>query len=159
MTDQHVRIGQLAVARGSGSLVAIGLGSCVAVVLYDRACRVGGLAHVLLPDEAVARADAAPARSAASAVPALLDRMQALGARAPFEAFLVGGAALFGTMLSTTAGPMGERNVAAVRVALAKAGIRVLAAETGGTSGRSVRFDVGTGSVSVRGVRGGERVL
>lgn len=159
MTDQHVRIGQLAVARGSGTLVAIGLGSCVAVVLYDRARRVGGLAHVLLPDEGVARADAAPARFASLAVPALLERMQALGARAPFEASLVGGAALFGAMLATPTGPMGERNVAAVRAALAVAGIPVVAADTGGSSGRSVRFDVGSGVVAVRGVRGGERVL
>lgn len=159
MTDQHVRIGQVAVARGAGRLLAVGLGSCVALTLYDAARRVGGLAHVLLPNDGAARDDAAPARFAGRAVPALLARMRELGAAGPFEAKLAGGAALFGPMLAGADGPMGERNVGAVRVALAEAGISVAAEETGGNSGRSVVLDVATGVVEVRSVRGGSRVL
>ncbi|MBX3175432.1 MAG: hypothetical protein KF709_13535 [Gemmatimonadaceae bacterium] len=158
MSDQHVRIAQLAVAKGTGRLIAVGLGSCVAVILYDRARRVGGLAHVLLPAGA-ARDESSPARVAPLAVPALIARMQGLGARAPFEARLVGGAALFGTMLVGADGSMGDRNVAAVRAALSVAGVSVQASDVGGSSGRSVTLDVASGSVMVRGVRGGERVL
>lgn len=159
MSDHHVRIAQLAVARGTGRLVAVGLGSCVAVTLYDRTRRVGGLAHILLPDPSAARDASSPARFASEAVPLLIERLREAGGRGPYEAKLAGGAALFGTMLASPAGSMGDRNVAAARAALSAAGVVILAADTGGGSGRSVAFDVATGELTVRGVRGGQRVL
>lgn len=159
MSDQHVRIAHLAVARGNGRLVAVGLGSCVVVTLYDTATRLGGMAHILLPDPSTARDDSHPARFATRAVPLLAQRLRELGADGPLEAKLAGGAALFGDLLSSPQGQMGDRNVNAARQALAALGIPVRAADTGGTSGRSVSFDVATGSLAVRGVRGGQRVL
>lgn len=160
MTDQHVRIAHHAVARGSGRLVTIGLGSCVAIALHDPAFRVAGLAHVLLPDPSVAREVGSPARFASTAVPMLVDEMRALGARGALVARIAGGAALFGGLLGGgAAGPMGLRNVAATRTALAAAGIPLVGEETGGISGRSVVLDVTSGAMTVRSVRGGERVL
>ncbi len=159
MTDQHVRIAHHAVARGSGRLVTIGLGSCVAIALHEPRSRIAGLAHVLLPDPSVARDTTNPARFASTAVPMLVEEMRALGARGAIQAKLAGGAALFGTMLATAGGQMGARNIAAARAALAHAGIPLLAEETGGTAGRSVVMDVQSGEVTVRSVRGGERVL
>lgn len=160
MTDQHVRIAHYAVARGSGRLVTIGLGSCVAIALHDGRFRVAGLAHVLLPDPSVARDADNPARFASTAVPLLVDAMRALGARGALTGKLAGGAALFGNMLSGgTGGQMGQRNIAAARAALAAAGIPLLAEETGGNSGRSVVLDVNTGALTVKSVRGGERVI
>lgn len=159
MSDQHVRIAHLAVARGGGRLVAVGLGSCVAIVLYDRRARVAGMAHVLLPDPSAARDAANPARFASEAVPMLVDRMREAGARGALEARLVGGAALFGSLLGGSGGQMGERNVRAARTALVAAGIPIVASDVGGGRGRSVSVDVATGVVEVRDVRGGSRVL
>lgn len=160
MTDQHVRISHYAVARGSGRLVTIGLGSCVAIAVHDGRFRVAGLAHVLLPDPSIARDADNPARFASTAVPLLVDAMRELGARGALIGKLAGGAALFGPMLAGgTGGQMGQRNIAAARAALAAAGIPLLAEETGGNSGRSVVLDVNSGALAVRSVRGGERVL
>ena len=159
MSDHHVRIAHLAVSRGAGRLLAVGLGSCVAITLYDPKQRVGGLAHVLLPDPSVARDATNPARFASEAVPLLLEAMRAHGGRVPYIARIAGGAALFGTMLGTSAGQMGERNVKAARAALDLAGLRITAEDTGGDAGRSVTLDVATGELTVRGVRGGLRVL
>lgn len=159
MSDHHVRIAHIAVARGNGRLLAVGLGSCVAIALYDSAQRVGGLAHVLLPDPSVARDASNPARFASEAVPLLIDAMRAQGGRMPFVARLAGGAALFGAMLGSSAGQMGERNVKAARAALERAGVRLAGEETGGSAGRSVSLDVSNGEFTVRGVRGGVRVL
>ena len=160
MTDQHVRIAHSAVARGSGRLVTIGLGSCVAIALHDGRFRVAGLVHVRLPDPSVARAASNPARFASTAVPLLVDEMRAMGARGALVAKIAGGAALFGSMLSGgKAGQMGQRNIAAAKTALAEAGIALIAEETGGVSGRSVALDVNSGAMTVRSVRGGERVL
>lgn len=159
MTDQHVRIAHHAVARGSGRLVTIGLGSCVAIALHDAKFRVAGLAHVLLPDPSVARDPGNAARFASTAVPMLVTEMRAMGARGALTARIAGGAALFGTMLTTAGGQMGVRNVAAAKAALVVAGIPLVGEETGGASGRSVTVDVNTGAMTVRSVRGGERVL
>ncbi len=159
MSDHHVRIAHFAVTRGSGRLMAVGLGSCVAITLYDPLHRVAGLAHVLLPDPSVARDASNPARFASEAVPLLLDAMRAQGGRPPYIARIAGGAALFGAMLGSAAGQMGERNVRAARAALETAGLRLTAEETGGTAGRSVSLDVATGELTVKSVRGGIRVL
>ena len=159
MTDQHVRIAHHAVARGSGRLVTIGLGSCVAITLHDARFRVTGLAHVLLPDPSVARDRGNAARFASTAVPMLVSEMRAMGARGELTARIAGGAALFGTMLATPGGQMGARNVAAAKAALMAAQIPLLGEDTGGAAGRSVAVDVNSGAMTVRSVRGGERVL
>ena len=159
MSSQHVRIAHIAVARDGARLVAVGLGSCVAVTLWDRTKGIGGMAHILLPDPSAARDDSNPGRFATTAVPLLREAMLAAGARGPYEAKLVGGAALFGSMLGSGGQQVGERNVAAARTALVTLRVPIIASETGGTSGRTVSFDVGTGAVEVRSVRGGIRVL
>jgi len=153
-----VRIAHHAVAQGRSRLVTIGLGSCVAITIHDRMAKVGGLAHVLLPDASLGRGIENRARYASSAVPLLLEEMQALGASGPFSASLVGGAALFGPLLAF-GGSVGARNVVAARAALAAARVPVLGEDVGGESGRTVSFDVSTGSVKVKSVRGGERDL
>lgn len=153
-----MRIAHHAVAKGRSRLVTIGLGSCVAITIHDRMAQVGGMAHVLLPDASLGRGVENRARYASSAVPLLLEEMQGLGATGPFVASIVGGAALFGPLLSF-GGSVGARNVDAARAALAKARVPVASEEVGGESGRTVSFDVSTGKVTVRSVRGGERAL
>ena len=67
MTEIRVKVADCAVGRDDQTLITIGLGSCVAIVLYDAAARIGGLAHTLLPDESMARDRSNPAKFAASA--------------------------------------------------------------------------------------------
>jgi len=159
VSAQHVRIAHIAVARDGGRLVAAGLGSCVAVTLYDRVKGIGGMAHILLPDTSAARDATNPGRFATTAVPLLREAMLAAGARGPYEAKLVGGAALFGQMLGGAGQQMGDRNVAAARAALTSLRIPIVASETGGASGRTVSMDVSDGRIEVRSVRGGLRVI
>ncbi|NLY51006.1 MAG: hypothetical protein GX062_08405, partial [Firmicutes bacterium] len=50
MREVHrVGMADLAAARVPVVLCTIGLGSCVGIALYDRETRVGGLAHIMLP--------------------------------------------------------------------------------------------------------------
>ena len=153
-----MRIAHHAVAKGHCRIVTIGLGSCVAIAIHDRLAKIGGLAHVLLPDASLGRSVENRARYASSAVPLLLDEMRALGSAGPWVGTLVGGAALFGPLLAY-GGTIGTRNVAAARAALSAVRVPVVAEDVGGESGRTVSFDVHTGQVSVRSVRGGDRVL
>ena len=157
-----VRVADLAAARGDAVVQTVGLGSCVAIVLYDAASTVGGLAHVLLPSLAQTRDRSNPAKVASTAVPALVGEMQRLGAGAPtgYTARLVGGASMFGSLLAAGNGiNIGERNTAASREAIRAAGIALVAEDVGGDHGRSVYLHLADGRVQVRSLRKGDREL
>lgn len=153
-----VNVADYAVAREPGTIATAGLGSCVAIVLHDADHQVTGLAHVLLPDAGLARGPSAAAKCPETAVPLLLDDMAALGAHGRLVAKIIGGARMFGTLLSSGVN-MGERNVLATREALARNGIPIVAEDVGGEHGRSVQVDVATGAVHVRSLQWGNRVL
>jgi chemotaxis protein CheD len=153
-----VRMGELAATAAAGDeLVSMGLGSCVGVALLDAERAIAGLAHVMLP--LANAAYAAPAKFADRAVPALIAQAERLGARRErLAAVLVGGAQMFGR--AGIAGlDLGARNEEAVREALAREGIPVRAAATGGSRGRTVRVCVALPSVLVREAGGEELEL
>lgn len=146
-----VRMGELAAARGQGILVALGLGSCVAVILHDPVAKVGCLAHVLLPNRSLSRDQANPARAADTAIPLAADRMRAQGADdSRIVGRLVGGASMFAELLMAGTIHIGERNITACRTGLRDIGIPIVAEAVGGQTGRSVWFDIGRGTVRVR---------
>jgi chemotaxis protein CheD len=126
------------------------LGSCVGVVLHDRQSKVGGVAHVVLPDSRGSLDQ--PGKYADTAVPALLAELRRLNPLARPVAKLVGGASMFGG--GPGAAPaglaIGQSNVEAVEAALARLGVTVVARDLGGESGRRVTLDIATGVVSVR---------
>lgn len=157
--EVHVNVGDAAVLRATGLLSSIGLGSCIALVLYDRDTAIGGLAHILLPHEALSRVPGKPSKYATTAVVYLLGQMRELGPLARPEARLVGGASMFANLLKTGGINMGERNVIATRRALAAAGVPIVGEAVGGDFGRSVYVDIATGQVRVTSIQHAERFL
>jgi chemotaxis protein CheD len=147
--DVAVRIADLAVVAAPMRLTTSGLGSCIAIIVHDATARVGGLAHVLLPNPPGA-ASGHPAKFVNTAVPDLLARMRALGATEAITARLVGGARMFSALLPAGMPAVGDRNVAAAREALQHAGIPVVGEDVGGEFGRSVVLDVSAGTVCVQ---------
>jgi chemotaxis protein CheD len=135
----------VATATPGQGLVALGLGSCIGLVLLDRRTRVAGLAHIVLPG-----GEGQPGlKFADNAVPELVSQVVALGGRKPMlEAALVGGASMFATGGGSL--EVGRRNETAVREALVRARIKVVAEATGGKRGRTVRVDPAAGLVTVR---------
>ena len=146
-------LGEYAVRRGAVQLAALGLGSCVALVLHDATRQVGAMAHVVLPSQSLSRDRSRPARFAETAVPLLVEEMVRHGADAlEVTVRLIGGAAMFRALIPAGTSHMGQRNVSACRLAVRKAGLRLIAEAVGGDHGRSVWFDVATGQVTVRSV-------
>ncbi|HKN69374.1 MAG TPA: chemotaxis protein CheD [Gemmatimonadaceae bacterium] len=159
-TEIRVKVAECAVGRDEQTLITIGLGSCVAIALYDSTARVGGLAHTLLPDETMARDRSNPAKFAATAVTLLLAEMTRIGADAKrVRAKLVGGSSMFANLLPAGGINIGDRNVAAARRALEQNGIRIVAEDVGSDHGRSVHFHLDDGRVEVRSLKKGNRVL
>jgi chemotaxis protein CheD len=159
-SEIRVKVADFAVANGSALLVTVGLGSCVAIALHDPLAKVGGLAHVLLPSTGMSQDRDNKAKFPSTAVPLLCDRMQALGARTGrIRAKIVGGASMFTSLLSASGLQIGERNVAATRTALERAGIPIVAQEVGGDFGRSVYFHVHDGRLVVKSLKLGNVLL
>ncbi|MFN8572856.1 MAG: chemotaxis protein CheD [Gemmatimonadaceae bacterium] len=157
--ETQVNVAETAVARERGILATHGLGSCIALALYDPSTRIGALAHILLPSEERAGPVVRPARSAVHAVPYLMAQLQRAGASGPPVAKIAGGASMFGALLATGGINVGERNIEATRRALEAAGIVLIAEDVGGDHGRSVFFDVSDGTMHVRSLKRGDRVL
>lgn len=147
-------------------LCAVGLGSCVALCLYDsERCRAA-LAHVVLPSNLEEQTNGQPCtrgvwgqvhprlwraeglvRYAQPALEVLLCR---LGDGKPCEGVV---AALVGGAQMLHLGPglnIGNRNVKALRQALAERAIPVGVEEIGGNEARSVFLHTKTGEVLVR---------
>jgi chemotaxis protein CheD len=145
-----VRMGELSVSRTPGHVLAsIGLGSCIGLVLFEPSRSLVGLAHIVLPSSE-GDPDAMVGKFADCAIPALIEQMTSLGARRPMlEAVLVGGAQMFALKTASTL-DVGRRNEEAAREALTNAGVKVRAAATGGSKGRTVRAYVDTGIVTVK---------
>ncbi len=143
----NVGIGQWKVAQSPVGLRAI-LGSCVGVALYDRFGKVGGLAHILLPDSRGSKDHAG--RYADTAIPAMIDELSRLrGAviRSSLVARIAGGASMFETT-STLA--IGECNHEAVLRILGEMKISVVASDIGGELGRNLTFDTRNGKIFVK---------
>ena len=152
-SEVMVRMGELAVAaKGGATLVSIGLGSCIGLALIDRAKGIAGLAHVMLPAAPADGVGGTPGKFADYAVPALLSELAPLGSRpGRLEAVLVGGARMFSVGSSMD---IGARNDDAARAALAAARIPVRAADTRGSTGRTIRVDPASGIVTVKAAGG-----
>ena len=86
-----------------------------------------------------------------TAIPELIKRMEQIGAsRLNMKAKIVGGAQMFQSMNNSMTGQIGQRNVLAVKEALRKEKIAIIAEDTGANYGRTVFMDVETGTVSVK---------
>jgi chemotaxis protein CheD len=155
-----VRVADLRVGVADDVLVTLGLGSCVAILLYDAEARIGGMAHILLPSPALSRMDANPAKFPQSAIPRLLELMTADGAsQERITARLAGGASMFAALAAPGTIQMGERNLVASRQALGAHGVPLVGESVGGDYGRSVRLRVCDGQVEIRTVAHGTHHL
>ena len=139
-------------------LVAYGVGSCVAICLYDPDIGVGGMLHALLPAASTEKARAHPAKFVDQGLPLLINALQGLGGEpSRMVAQLCGGAQVLDTpgfdkkLLS-----IGERNVRAAVKGLEVAGVRQNGRATGGKVGRTVRLYIADGQVTLRSLGQGE---
>jgi chemotaxis protein CheD len=124
------------------------LGSCVAVCLVDPIAGIGGLTHYLLPRQL---GGPPPGRYGSLAIPLLIEKLTALGARrSRLTAKVFGGARMIG-LLSRSAGEhVGEKNAQVAFDLLEELGIPVAAEDIGGVRARKLIYYTDDGSAWVR---------
>lgn len=156
---QSVELGELKVsAQHSAVLYVPQISTGVALLLHDFQNKVGGLAHIVLPESSMSTetSDGLPGKFANLAIPALLEQFTDLGGKKTTTVVrLVGGAQLFnfggggGNIIN-----IGARNAIAIRASLFKMGFVVAKADTGGNKSKSIVFKIGTGQALITPVGG-----
>lgn len=150
-TEIKVGIADLNVVLDPGSIMTIGLGSCIGIALYDKTTKVAGLAHIMLPDSTQFKSNTNPMKFADLAIPMLIDKMEKQGCnKRNMVAKIAGGASMFNFSDKSIISDIGKRNSDAVRKALKDEAIRIVAEETGGNKGRTMILKANDGSVILK---------
>jgi chemotaxis protein CheD len=162
--ELNVGIGEFKIANGAGVLNCQALGSCIAVFLYEPSLGVGAVAHIMLPSSSEGKKnekeikDKNSAKFADIAIRDMIEALRKKGANKPsLIAKIVGGAHMFRAG-SNFVNDIGLRNVMAAKTILNYERIAVVAEDTGGDYGRTVRFYPADGKAKVRSGRGEKEI-
>jgi chemotaxis protein CheD len=151
----------LVVSKHPATLITLGLGSCIGLVIYDQISRTAGMVHIMLPDSRDVKNNPKPGKFADTAVPLLLDELQKLGVnKSQLRAKMAGGAQMFSMPGKDSAiFSVGTRNVEATLKFLTSEGVKLVASDTGGSKGRSVEFNTETMKFTVKTLGSGTKEL
>lgn len=126
-----------------GKIATLALGSCLAVILYDPSTKAGGMIHAMLP-----RSEGKISfKYIDPGIELLIKEIASKGANiSKIEAGIVGGGTIFNLGGELT---IGKRNIEAAKAALKQRGIPLAISEVDGKRGRSVVFDLDSGTIYV----------
>lgn len=163
LLKESIRVGmaEYKVAKSPATLITLGLGSCVGVTLYDGVRKIGGLAHVMLPDSNFSvKAGYNPGKFANTAIDSLMEDIIMLGGdRRNMVSKIAGGAQMFQIKSQNSIMQIGKRNVEAVRAKLSQLKIRIIAEDVEGNHGRTIEFFCETGKLTIKTIGHGTKTL
>lgn len=146
---REVHMGTYAVDKAPAVLSATGLGSCIAVILFDAGKKIGGLAHIMRPKYEGQKTDQL-SKFADHAIPEMVASMLEQGAvKDNIHAKIVGGANMFPDA-EGFGGDIGMDNTKAAEEVLKRLSVHLADKDTGGHIGKTVYFDLSTGLLDVR---------
>ena len=125
------------------------LGSCVAVVMYDKTRKIAAMMHIALPESSVnpAKAESFPGYFADTGIPCLLKEMKSRNStKKSVWIKLVGGSNI---MDENRRFDIGKRNILAIKKLLWKFQLGPVAEDVGGDISRTVGISVDTGEVRI----------
>ncbi|MDD5948474.1 MAG: chemotaxis protein CheD [Lachnospiraceae bacterium] len=135
------------------TIITLGLGSCVGVVLYDKTTKVAGMLHAMLPDSTKIRNNSNRAKFVDTGLEDLLALLEEQGVKKQnLIAKVAGGAQMFNFSANTEISGIGARNAEAARKKLQSYGIRIAAEDTGLDYGRTIEFNPENGKLEIRAV-------
>ena len=123
------------------------LGSCIAVMLYDKKAKIAGMIHIALPDSAVnsEKAQSLPGYFVNTGLPLLLTEFKKLGGNRKTTVIKIAGGSSI--MDENKTFDIGKRNAIAVKRFLWKQGLGVMKEDIGGNISRTVSINTDTGRV------------
>lgn len=153
MATIKVGMADLNICKSPDMITTLGLGSCIGIALYDPVTKIGGLAHIMLPDSTQMRNNTNIAKFADTGIEELVKRMIAAGAnKSRLVAKIACGAKMFEVSGLSAIGNVGERNAQASKEKLKQLGIPLKAEDTGLNYGRTVELYTETGEFHIKSV-------
>jgi chemotaxis protein CheD len=155
-----VGLGEIQISRSPQDvLVAYGLGSCVGVGMYDPVAHIAGMLHAVLPSHPNGANDQSP-KYVDSGILALLVQMLRSGAeRHRLVVRMAGGANMLVAPGFSQTFNIGSRNVDSAYATLASLNLRITSQEVGGNTGRTLRFYIADGRMTIRTIGNQEREI
>lgn len=150
----YLPIGHYFIADGKSKVGTIspkisiyGLGSCIALILFDSESKISGMAHILLPKARSRKKIEYPHKYANLSTKLLTKELVNLGAiKKNLKAIIIGGAKIFDLKDNL----IGIDNTEAIKNDLEKLNIKIVYEEIGGSQGRVVIFDTNDLSVLIK---------
>ena len=140
-------------------LVAYGLGSCVGIGIADPQVHIAGLLHAVLPSNPNGT-EAPNPKYVSSGIEILLKELIQRGASPKrFVIRMAGGANMLVAPGFSNSFNIGTRNVETAYETFKRLGLKLNSHEVGGTTGRTVRFYVRDGKMTIRTVGNQEREI
>ena len=153
--SEMIKVGMadLKLCKSPDGITTLGLGSCVGIALRDPVNKIGGLAHIMLPDSTKIQNNSSIPKFADTGIQDLVNQMVRAGVvQSRIVAKIAGGAQMFSFQNKTELIAIGERNVEATKKKLQELRIRILAQDTGESYGRTVEFFPETGDFIIKAV-------
>lgn len=155
-----VGMADLKICQSPDAVTTLGLGSCVGIAIRDPGTKIGGLAHIMLPDSTAIKNNSNIPKFADTGIEELVRQIVAKGgSRARLVAKIAGGAQMFNFNTKNEMIRVGDRNVEATKAKLAQMRIPILAQDTGDSYGRTVVFYPETGDFVIRAVGKAQTVI
>ncbi|HDP70457.1 MAG TPA: chemotaxis protein CheD [Actinobacteria bacterium] len=146
-----IGIGEMCVSKDKSMVfVAHGLGSCVGICMCDEIIGIGGMAHIMLPNDNGVETSV-PVKFADTGIPKLMNELIEEGAKKNrMKVKIAGGANMLNLPGSSGQFDIGSRNVEMTKKILKDLGLNIASSDVGGNCGRTVYFYPSTGRVLVR---------
>jgi chemotaxis protein CheD len=160
--SQIIKVGMadLNICVSPDGITTLGLGSCVGIAVRDPVTKIGGLAHIMLPDSTEIKNNTNIPKFADTGIEELIKQIVAKGAsRSRLVAKIAGGAQMFAFQTTNNSMRVGDRNVQATLKKLKEMSIPVLAQDTGDSYGRTVIFYPENGNFVIRAVGKPEKII
>lgn len=152
---QIVKISDLKVSNNSNDMIiTYALGSCLGLVIYDPAVKVGGMLHAMLAKPSGIGKN--PFQYVNSGIPLLFQKCYTLGAKKERLRIVAAGCASL--MNAASIFEIGKKNIEMLEALFVKNGVKLSASLLGGHDSRTLTLDLSTGKISVK-IRGKEIVL
>ncbi len=124
-----------------------GLGSCIALILYDSRNNISGMSHILLPKSDEKKEIKYPHKFADLSANYLIEELVLQGAQREYiHAIIVGGSKIF----DLSDNIIGEENIKSIKQELDKLNINITIKSLGGTHGRIIKFNTKNLTVSIK---------
>ena len=147
---KHIGISDYFVSDASYDLRTSGLGSCVAVILYDKVNLIGGLSHIMLPERPTNKKAHDFKKYCNTNIPVFIQSMIDAGAsKKKLQGALFGGAEMFRYQKNPLMN-IGKRNIAAATRILEEQNIPIQFQNVGGRKGRTIHLHIKKGEIILR---------